>query len=258
MILLKSIFFVFACSMVLASGLNAAEKEFRCDSEVFIEGDKKPIQASLTIFAYPMVYDFLQATNEEVTVYDFNRGQITLLNPHKKQRVSIATDDLLRVSAAYKTMKPETDLFAFCMQPAFDEEFTNDLLTLTSKNLVYKTRCMTPKTAGADKIYREFADWSCRLNAMRPGNLPPFARLEMNKSLAARDVLPARIERTTTLTHGLRTKQETIYSEHLFNWTLSLEDRRRIERAGAYMSEFTPVSVESYLGLENLAKSAAK
>ena len=252
--MLKTSLLSLLCVGFIATGVSAEEKEFRCDSEVFVGAEKKPVQSSLTIFANPMVYDFLQGTTEEVTVYDFGRGQITLLNPQRKQRVTVATDDLLRVSAAYKTMKAETDLFAFCMQPAFDEEFANDTLTLTSKYLTYHTSCSKPKQPGADKVYREFADWSSRLNAFRPGNLPPFARLEMNKSLAARDRLPIKIDRTTTLTHGVRTRQETIRSEHIFSWTLSVEDRRRIERAGSYMADFAPVSVESYFDLETAVK----
>ena len=257
--MMNSYLLSFVAMGIVAVSVAAEEKEFRCDSEVFLGNEKKPVQSSLTIFTPPMVYDFLQGTSEEITVYDFGRGQITLLHPQKKQRVTLTTDDLLRVSAAYKTMKAETELFSFCVSPTFEENFANDHLTLQGKCLTYRTSCVKPRQAGADKVYREFADWSCRLNAFRPGNLPPFARLEMNKSLAARDMVPAKIERITSLSHGPLSRHETVRSEHLFNWTLSVEDRRRIERAGGFMADFSPVSVEIYFDLpSSVAKTVAK
>ena len=248
-------------SVLIASllcGLASADNpSYRCESEVFMEGQKEPVHASLTLFNERLVYDFQLGSPEEITIYDFTRGQINLLHPQRKQRLLLTTDDLLRVSAAYKARKSESELFAFCTQPKFTESFMNNQLTLTGGCLTYKTSCTQPQQPGAELIYREFADWSARLNAIRPGNLPPFARLELNQALATHELLPGKTERTTQVMWGGAKRTETIRSEHLFSWSLTAEDQRRIERARTSFAEFAPTSAEDYFQwqAEKLTKS---
>ena len=106
-----------------------------------------------------------------------------------------------------------------------------------------------PEHDGAERRYCEFADWSARLNGLRPGNLPPFPRMELNKALAEPQMLPEEIERTVSTTHLTGRRTETIRSRHLFNWSLSKPDHERIEEVGNYLTQYTPANVEDYLGL---------
>jgi hypothetical protein len=237
-------------AFVLLTSSRAADDEFRCDSDIFVGTEKKPVQQSLTIFTGKLVYDFLLTTPEEITLYDFSRGQFTLLDASRKAKTTIASDDLLRFTAAYKTIKLESELFSFCTHPSFDEEFSNNTLFLRAKPLTYQVECTPPNLAGADTRFRDFADWSARLNAMRPGNLPPFPRMEMNKALAARKMLPTKVERTISTSHLTGTRTEVIRSQHLFNWKLSLEDHRRIDKVGDYLTQFAPISPEEYLRVQ--------
>jgi hypothetical protein len=248
-----------AISSLLLTHAFAADDEFRCDSEIFMGEEKKPVQETITIFTGKLAYDFLLTAPEEITVYDFGRGQFTLIDKNRKVKTTIASDDLLRFTAAYKTIKPDTELFSFCTQPSFDEEFSEKKLRLHSKTLTYQVECIKPEHTGADKRYRDFADWSARLNAMRPGNLPPFPRMEMNKSLAARNMLPSKIERTISTFHLTGTRTEVVRSHHLFNWQLSLSDRRRIDQVGDYLTQFEAVSPEVYLKVgETGSKTASR
>lgn len=249
---------LFICFVSVGPAATAADGEFRCDSEVFVGKEKNPVQQTLTIFTGSLAYDFLLTEPEETTLYDFNRGEVRLLDKARKVRTTILADDLLRFTAAYKTTKAESELFNFARQPSFEETFATDVLMLAAPALSYRVTCTKGSIVGADKRYREFADWSARLNAMRPGNLPPFPRMELNKALAARGVLPSEIERTivaATLT-GKRT--EVVRSEHRFNWSLSSPDRRRILDTGDQLTNFTAVTVEEYLELSKEKLAAGK
>ncbi len=241
--------------LAISPMLNAGE--FRCDTEIFVGHEKKPVQESLTIFAESVVYDFLLTKPEEITVYDLPHGRITLLDKSRKSRTTIAVDDLLRFTAAYKTAKPESELFAFCVQPNYEESEVEARIVLQSKPITYRVATAKPKQSGAEKRYREFADWSARLNAMRPGNLPPFARMEVNQVLAAHAALPEEVERTITTVHLTGRKHEVIRSRHNYNWTLSAQDHQKIEAVGNYLSEYSLVSVEDYLQLEKTSPKTA-
>ena len=246
-----------ALAMMVASTSFAAD-EFRCDTEIFVGTEKKPVQDSLTIFKGAEAYDFLLGKGEEITLYDFGRGQITLLDKGRKLRTTITTEELLRFTAAYKTRVAASDLFKFCTSPTFVETFASDRLSLTSPQLSYKVACIKPEFAAAGKRYREFADWSAQLNGMRPGSLPPFPRLELNKALAAHDFLPEEIERTISTTHLTGKRTETIRSSHRFNWQLSVQDRERIEQVETYLTTFTTTTVGEYLQLDKSKTTAAK
>ncbi len=251
----QTLFLVLMVASQLALG-----SEFRCDTEIFVGSEKKPVQESLTIFAESTIYDFVLTKPEEITVYDLAHGRISLLDKSRKVRTTIATDDMLRFTAAYKTAKPDSELFAFCVHPVFEQQEVDERLVLKGKPLTYRVIPTKPQVAGAEKRYREFADWSARLNAMRPGNLPPFARMELNQSLATLGQLPEEVERTISTTHLTGRRTEVIKSRHLFNWQLSAQDRQKIEAAGDYLSgtTFTSVSVEDYLQINPVQKTAAR
>jgi hypothetical protein len=237
----------------LVAAASGADHDFRCDTQIFVGTAKEPVQEGLTIFTGGLVYDFLLTAPEEVALYDLNRSQFTLLDKSRKAKTTIQSDDLISFVAAYRISDaPKTELFKFCLHPSFDEEYTDGVLTLRSKILTYRVTCVKPEIPGADKRYREFADWSARLNSMRAGNLPPFPRMEMNKSLAARHMLPSKIERTITTTHLTGKRTEAIRSEHLFNKSLSVQDHRRIEKVGDYLTQFAPLPIEEYLDVKKL------
>jgi hypothetical protein len=110
--------------------------------------------------------------------------------------------------------------------------------------------CTKPEPNSAVQSYRDFADWSARLNGIRPpGNLPPFARMDLNKALAAQGMLPKNIERTITTRHLTGRRTETVRSHHLFNWALSTRDRGLIEEVGDHLVKYKPATAEDYLGL---------
>lgn len=241
------------CLMIAASPLRA--QDFRVDTEVFVGEEKEPRAETLTIFFAGRVYDFLLGGSGEITIFEPARGQFTLLDPRRKLRCTIASQELLDyVLELDKAAIAQKDpLFAAAADPQFEvqEEVIGESqaartrVTLTSKTITYTATGKPPAEAATAQAFKEFADWYARLNAIRGGNLPPGARLALNRELASRNMLPEEIVRVT-IQPGLRDRKLEVRSRHLFNWSLSGADKKHIEQAGDNLANFEAVSFAEF------------
>jgi len=241
------------CSVFIALSAASAQ-EFRVDTEVFFGQEKEPQVEALTIFVDGRVYDFL-LTQQEITVFDPPRGQFTLLDETRRVKATVTTQDLMGFAQELEAHAVEEKhaLLVFAARPKFEttseevNENGQDLvrIKLAGKPLEYAALGQKPQRPEAARVYRHFADWYARLNATRPNNLPPGARLALNAELADRELLPREIIRTITAANPLAKKDE-VKSQHLVNWTLSGEDRKKIERAHDAMATFKSVSFNEY------------
>lgn len=241
---------------VLLSAATHADEGFRLDTDIFKGQDKTPIIETQTLFVDGQVYDFLLTKPVEITVYDPGRGQITLLDVQQRLKTVITTSEIHEHVFAIKEQSVEVNepLFVFATDPKFEtstQAFTENQipkmrLTLASPNFTYTAVGMKPKQPEAVAAFRDFADWYARLNATRPGNLPPGARMALNRALAEQGLLPAEIRRTTT--HTIQGRQQTleVTSKHLVNWEISGQDRQRIQEAHNMMAAYTAVPYADY------------
>ena len=259
---------VIALMIYLAAALGAFAPalrggDFRIDTEVFVgpfdkrDKENAPAVETLTIFTNGMVYDFLLTEPREITLFDPLRGRFTLLDESRKLKTSLSTQEVLDYVFALESYATQSKdpLFAFASHPQFEsqtekvEENGQSLIriTLTGKPLTYSALGQRPQESEAVRPYHEFADWFARLNAARPGNLPPGARIALNQALADAGLLPLEITRTviSSGTFG-REKKLEVKTRHLVNWTLSGEDRQRIDRAGTWLVEFRDVTFDEY------------
>jgi len=241
--------------------VDAVGQEFRVDTEVFENQDKKPVLELLTIFADDgTIYDFRLTEPPEVTVLDLRRGVCTLLDESRQVKAAVKTQDVLDFSFTLETRAAQSkdSLRAFGAAPKFeisDKEINRNgqsvvELRLVGKPLVYVAEGQRPQQPEAVKAYRQFADWCARLNATNaaPGNLPSGARLALNQALAERGLFPLEITRTipSELPFG---KTKEYRSQHRVNWTLSGEDKKKIEHAGDMMAMFQLISYDDYCGV---------
>jgi len=234
---------------------DSSAEEFRIDTEIFIGDEKEPAAEMLTIFAQGLVYDFQLLGPEEITMLDTVRGRFTLLDPARKVKCGLGVQDVLQQALALDAHAAASKdaLFMFAAAPQFEtkvEQATENgqpivRLSLTAKPMEYAVVARPSERPEAVHAFRYFADQFARLNAMRPGNLPPGARLELNKALAERKLLPLEITRTILPANPL-SKKVVVRSRHLVNWSLSGEDRKKIDRAGTYLAEFSAVNFEDY------------
>ena len=235
-------------------------QDFRVDTEVFVGKEKEPIAETLTIFSGGRVYDFLIGGSQEITIFEPAAGKFSLLDPERKLRCTIASQEVLDyvLELNKAAVAQKVALFSAAADPQFEakEEEEQDeeqkkktgrtRVTLTNKSIIYTAVGKQPAQVATVDSFKQFADWYARLNAIRGGgNLPPGARLALNRELAERKLLPDEITRVT-IQPGLREKRLEVRSRHLFNWALSVADRQRIEQAGDWLANFQAVSFSEF------------
>jgi hypothetical protein len=76
--------------------------------------------------------------------------------------------------------------------------------------------------------------------------LPPFARIELNRVLLAKGLVPEEVELTVSPPNRLVSRKTVIRSRHLLNWRLSNTDRKRVDGAGNELATFQAVSFQQY------------
>lgn len=243
-----------ACAIALLVGLGHPLSpgwagEFRMETDVFLDDGKDPVVETLTIFSAGVAYDFLLTGVEEITVFDPSRQRLVLLDTQRKVKTELTFDSLAQYVAQMKVQLSESKQDALLAEQLEVQSDEAGWLTLTTGELTYRAEGATPKFAEAAAQYQHFADWYARLNAMREGNPPPFARIRLNAELASRGLVPQTIERKILQKRGLQQKSQTLRSQHLANWRLSQTDRKQIDRAGTYLVSFTGVPFREYLRL---------
>jgi hypothetical protein len=223
----------------------AAGQDFRVETQVFLDKPTEPNAESLTLFCGDVVYDFTKPQGE-TTVFDIRRGKLVLLDEARGIRTSLTTGELAEFSAAIKArglQQGEKDLF----EPQFETQFDEAQLrvTLASDHLTYSAIGTAAKNPEAAQRYRQFADWYARLNAMRPGNPPPFGRIELNKEIAERGLIPIEVERTVVENRTLKSRK-IARSKHTVTWLISGTDQKRIDEAGHQLANLREVSPSEY------------
>ena len=217
--------------------------------------DAEPVAETLTIFADGVAYDFLTSgKREEITIFDPKQQRIVLLDPHRRLQTVLSFDQILSFVAQVKLRLEETGREAFA-NPTFEVQTpepagaSDQRLILSSPTITYEVEGeSTPARELVDQYYA-FADWYARLNTMRPGNAPPFARLRVNAELAERQWIPRRVLRRVVFDGMLRKRTQVMRSIHQTTRLVSQSDRKRIERATTAAATYRMVPLRIYLDL---------
>lgn len=233
-------------SLVALVGVPAQAADFCIHSKLHIE---KEVLESVTVFQAGRVYDFL-AEPREVAVFDVPGSKFVVLDPERKVRAEVSLE---QIEAFTTNLKSETmkrsivPLLAFLAEPKFTEEFdpTKQELTLSSEWLTYKVQAVTPKLPDAADQYADFVQWQTKLNTMlRPGSLPPFARLELNAALDSRGLMPTEVLATR---HSPNSRKDvTLRAEHRLQWRLMTGEQDRLNEAAEWLATFRLVDMREY------------
>ncbi len=241
-----------AATLVFAGGVVTAQ-DFRVETDVFAAAEKEPVAEFLTIFYGSYIYDFLLSEPKEITVFDMARQRFILLDVGRKVKTEVTTAEIEAFNQQLRERSVARDGAFFQPQLSYTFDETSQRHVLSSEKLVYRAKGVTPKFPAAVERYRAFADWYAQLSAVRPGNLPPYGRLELNKILAQSGQIPEEIERSVTVATVFPSRQVTARTHHLANWILSEQDQRRIREAGDQIATFSPVTLAEYLRGEQVA-----
>jgi hypothetical protein len=238
-----------ALTFVLSPMLAAAQ-DFRVETEVFVGKNKEPMAEYLTIFKAGVVYDFMLSAPEEITIYDVQRGRFILLDPQRNEKAEVSLDELRQLTADIKIAADNAgdENVRFLANPVFQVNVNPQQreVTLSSKPLTYSAKGKTPEEPGLARRYADFADGYARLNGLRLGNLPPFARMKLNEQLVEQGWLPEEVTRTIPA-QAVLAKDQVVRSRHLYTLKVLPTDEKRIDSAIRYKEAFREVNIRSYL-----------
>ncbi len=227
-----------------ASTTLVVADDFRIETKVYAGKSKNPIMQNTTLFRAGYVYDYLTSNSSQVAVFDARGGRFVLLDPVKKVKAVLKSDDVRALmdklhDLAAKSSNPNTK---FAADPQFEVEFNEDgELTLSSQHMTYKLQTVAAPSDTATQQYREFSDWYARFNTMaNPGSTLPFPRLKVNAELAKRGVVPTEVQ--------LSTRDMTARTEHFVTWRLLDSDRKRLAETDDQLATFEEVDLRVFLG----------
>ncbi len=212
------------------------------------------LAVNLTIFSKDVIYDFAGPDESEVARFEMLTGQFVLLDGGRRVQTDVTNQFLMEFATAIgqRGEPPRPWLRPFA-HPDFTETYDEKLgqLTLEQPQLVYRIQTQPGPDAAVLRAYRQFHDSYTRLNAIRPGGLPPAARLALNDALDRRGCLATRIERQ------LSPADPAWISEHAFAWQLSAPDHERTQRIEGWRRTFPRVSLGAYHAKEPAAPRTA-
>lgn len=240
----------------------AGREPFRVESEVFVNGATEPVARSLTLFRDGVAWDFLEpaaagradAVAGEIVLHDPARERVVLVDPRRNVKTQIDTIRLERLSVSLASWARRSDdsLVRWAGGPDFGEGMTesDDLIELVGPRVRYAVGFAAPPTPEAAAVYRRFADTAILLKALvRPGGLPPFPRLAINRRLAAAGGIPTEvsleIDARMTIVPG---RADTLRSVHRFHPRLLADDLARIEQAESRVAVAEPVELADFAG----------
>lgn len=234
-------------ALVAGENVSAQPPAFRVDTDIYVGESKEPIKQTLTIFSEGVYYDFAMDTSAAITIVDPSRNRIVLINPERQAKTTISTSSLLTLVAQARekaSQQPKDSDLARMLAAADQSSFDADTQTLTvgGDALKYEAKLQTPKDREMAIQYAEFADWSARLNAIYPPHFLPFVRLELNRQIVSRGMLPQVITRTEK--HDR--KQVVVACRLLVNSRISTDDQSKLARVGQLLATCKDMTPEQY------------
>jgi hypothetical protein len=236
------------------------ERGFRVESEVFANDGEAPIARSLTLFRDGIAWDFLEPAaakdgselSGEIVLHDPARERVVLVDPTRNLKTQVDSIRLERLSVSLASWARKSDdrLVRWAGGPDFGEGMTesDDRIELVGPRVRYAIDFATPPTAEAAGIYRRFADTAILLKALvRPGGLPPFPRLAINRRVAAAGGIPTEVSLEIDSRAAMVTgRADTLRCVHKFHPRLLAGDVSRIEEAESRVAVATQVELADF------------
>jgi hypothetical protein len=238
-----------ACLAVLSVAAGGLADDFRIETKTYNAKDKALVSQNLTLFQAGFVYDYLSQP-ERVAVFDRARGRFILLDPARKIKVQVRTDDVLVFAEKYHgwAAKSSNEFMRFAADPSFDVKLgTGGELTLDSPHVSYRLETVRVPTPEAVRQYREFSDWYVRFNGMmNVGSAPPFLRLAVNRELAERSLIPTEVVLNIPAQTASGLKPIAMRTEHKVSWKLLQPDLEKIAETGNHLAAFKTVDLGEF------------
>jgi len=240
---------------------EAAGDDFRIDTEVFVGENEQPTSRTTTVFYRGVVYDFMSGP-EKIAIFDQPRGRFILLDPNRKLKAEITTDEVQAFVGRLRSWAAGQDdeFLRFMADPKLEEstdEETGELL-LDSRYLKYRVATTKAPNEAVAARYHEFSDWYAKLNsADNVAAPPPFARLQLNQLLAQRGEIPTAVSLTLSPPRGKGRREVLLRSKHHLQGQLAASDEQQIRRANDMIHAFRKVSLTDFVSATEEQRTAA-
>lgn len=206
------------------------------------EPQEEVVATSMTLFHAGKVFDWLPAVGE-VTVFEPAHERFILFNGKKRVATTVTFEQIQQLLDAARDetanyvsrleARNERDArtvvgpLKFQLKPDFTEEFVSSSkhLKLNSPHYSYQVDCGKAQVSEATEEYLEFADWAARLNyVLHPRSQFPSPRLELNRSLRRRQMIPLRVKVNVAFD-----RPWVLEARHRFVWGFQSQERQHIQ-----------------------------
>lgn len=235
-------------------------QDFRIDSQVYIDAQRSPVSENITLFSSGIIYDFQlsdtgEIETEETVIFDSRQKTFTLLNHAKKTKLKLSDLQLISI---YEGVRKETRLdyrSKFLTDDSFDEVMDPDgnFITLSSPQIEYRYKGSQPSNVSILEQYNDFLHYFTLLNVSDPTKVPPFARMELNKSIKRIGWLPAEIQ-ISVQQNNLFREAFSAKSKHSVRYQLSKQDQDRIDSIKRHWTQYKSVGLAEYRGFKKESK----
>ena len=231
-------------------------QDFRIDSQIYVDGQSLPVSENITLFASGIIYDFQISSSGkpetgETVIFDSRHKRFTLLNHAKKTKLNLLDLQLLSIYEGVRKETRQDHRSKFLTDDPFveDIDLSANLVTLTTPQIEYRYSGSQPENVLILEQYNNFLYHFTMLNVSDPTKVPPFARMELNKSIKRLGWIPSEIE--------ISVKQNSLFriafrakSKHTVRYQLSQKDQNKIESIKKHWAQFEPVTLAEYRGFQ--------
>jgi hypothetical protein len=212
--------------------------DFVVESTVQETGGGGTPQQYLVLFRRHLAFDYAVSRPQNVTVFDFDQECLWRLDQTQQTKQRLSLEALVRLTqeATLRAVRL-SPLVQFAAEPRFTSRtWDPSSLELRLEHELLNYRAQLDDQADPEWVsrYREYADWSARLNTLAPG-LPPMARIELNREIAMRGAVPRKI---TCQFRSQAEKVIALESTHAFRPISETLDTVRLAELQTWLSQF--------------------
>ncbi|MCA9192699.1 MAG: hypothetical protein KDB03_13080 [Planctomycetales bacterium] len=223
----------------LNSNVLAQQPKFRVETDVYVGANKEPAQQYLTLFSQGIYYDFSYDKPELITVIDPARKQIAIFDSNRKMQLVDSMDRLTEIVERAKLEAPGTPLaVVIAASELVKVDRTTGKIVVGDATMRYEATLQASGSPEMTRQYADFANWSARVNSVRPPYLPPYTRLSLNQAIADSGQLPNTIIRTSEIGGRI----DEVSCKLIPGWRLSSDDEAKIANIGVMESTFKHVT----------------
>ncbi|MDG2182124.1 MAG: hypothetical protein P8L78_10555 [Mariniblastus sp.] len=239
---------------------NLLGQDFRIDSQVYVDGMRSPVSENITLFASGIIYDFQLSDNgeietEETVIFDSRQKTFTLLNHAKQTKLDLSDLQLISIYEGVRKETRQDYRSRFLTDDSFVEDLDSsaNLITLSSPQIEYRYSGSQPAKVSILEQYNDFLHYFTLLNVSDPTKVPPFARMELNKSIKKLGWFPTEIQ-ISVQQNSLFREAFKAKSKHTVRYQLSKQDQDRIESIKKHWAQYKPVHLAEYRGFKKEPK----